>query len=74
LLKATFVAGGGADFNIGGGTLQLVSKTFASRKSMSMLAVGNGSLDFTNEGAARRTVLTSFTLRADSDSVGSFVE
>jgi hypothetical protein len=74
LFKITFIAGGGTDFNIRGGSLQLVSDTFASRRAMSIIASGNGALDLTADGIARRSVVALFTLQAASNSVGSFVE
>jgi hypothetical protein len=74
VLKFTFVAGGGSDFAIRGGSLQLISKSFASRKAVSMLAGGNGYLDFTNGGINRRSVITSVTLQVHANPIGTFTE
>ena len=74
LLKFTFVAGGSTQFAIGAGTMQLASSVFSSRRSLSMTAGGNGSLDFTSQSVARRAVIASVNLEVAAAPAGSFVE
>ena len=74
LLKFNFMPGGSGSDAIQGGSFQLASQTFSSRRMMSLLAHGNGELQFSRNGVVSTSVLTSVSLRVLSKAVGQFDE